>query len=62
MDEFQALSHTSCAISSRHHPEVPQEDAVRRAPPHLGEVFHKLAMENESKFLEGHLIPITCTR
>jgi REP element-mobilizing transposase RayT len=44
-------------ISRRIHPEMSKEDAVFGASPVLGEVFHKLACQKESKIEEGHLMP-----
>ena len=44
-------------VSRRFHPEVPKEDAVRELRRHLGEVFHKLALQKDSKIVEGHLMP-----
>ncbi len=47
-------------IPRRLHSQVPEEDAVwlfGHIRQHLGEVFHKLAAQKESRIEEGHLQP-----
>jgi len=53
MDEYQALSHTTWDCKY-HVVFIPK--CRRKLRRHLGEVFHKLAMQKESKILEGHLM------
>jgi len=59
MDEYNALSHTTweCKYHVVFIPKCPKEDAVRELRRHLGEVFHKLALQKDSKIVEGHLMP-----
>ena len=43
-------------ISCRFHPEVQEEDDLVELRKHLGEVFHTLAAQKESKIIEGHMM------
>jgi len=51
MDEFQALSHTTCTC--KYHvvfiPKCRRKTLYVELRRHLGEVFHRLAMQKESK-------------
>ena len=57
MDEYQALSHTTWD-RKYHVIFIPKcrRKALYLEPRHLGEVFHRLAEQSESKILEGHLM------
>ena len=59
MDEYQALSHTTWEC--KHHvvfiPKCRRKTLYLELRRHLGEVFHKLAVQKESKIEEGHLMP-----
>jgi len=43
-------------IPCRFHPEVQEEDDLVELRKHLGEVFHTLAAQKESKIIEGHMM------
>lgn len=59
MDEYQALSHTTC--DCKYHvvfiPKCRRKTLYLELRRHLGEVFRKLAEQRESKIEEGHLMP-----
>ena len=59
MDEYQALSHTTweCKYHVVFIPKCRRKTLYLELRRHLGEVFHKLAEQKESKVLEGHLMP-----
>ena len=59
MDEYQALSHTTweCKYHVVFIPECRRKTLYLELRRHLGEVFHKLAVQKESKIEEGHLMP-----
>ena len=59
MDEYNALSHTTwdCKYHVVFIPKCRRNTLYVELRRHLGEVFHKLALQKESKSLEGHLIP-----
>ena len=59
MDEYQALSHTTwdCKYYVVFIPKCRRKTLYFEVRKHLGEVFHKLAAQKESKIEEGHLMP-----
>jgi putative transposase len=59
MDEYQALSHTTweCKYHVVFIPKCRRKTLYLELRRHLGEVFHKLAQQKESKIEEGHLMP-----
>ena len=59
MDEYQALSHTTwdCKYHIVFIPKCRRKTLYLELRRHLGEVFHKLAAQKESKIEEGHLMP-----
>ena len=59
MDEYQALSHTTwdCKYHVVFIPKCRRKTLYAELRRHLGEVFHRLATQKESKILEGHLMP-----
>ena len=58
MDEFQSLSHTRC--DCKYHvvliPKCRRKTIYVELRKHLGEVFHTLAAQKESKIIEGHMM------
>src|SRR6185436_6428997 len=59
MDEYHALSHTTweCKYHIVFIPKCRRKTLYFELRRHLGEVFHKLAVQKESKIEEGHLMP-----
>ena len=59
MDDFQSLSHTrwDCKYHVVFIPKCRRKTLYVELRRHLGEVFHKLAAQKESKILEGHMMP-----
>ncbi len=59
MDEYEALSHTiwDCKFHVVFIPKCRRKTLYAELRRHLGEVFHKLAAQKESKIVEGHLMP-----
>jgi len=59
MDEYQALSHTTwdCKYHVVFIPKCRRKTLYVELRQHLGEVFHRLAAQKESKIVEGHLMP-----
>src|SRR5262250_1933316 len=59
MDEYQALSHTTweCKYHVVFIPKCRRKTLYLELRRHLGEVFHRLAAQKESKIEEGHLMP-----
>ena len=58
MDDFQSLSHTrwDCKYHVVFIPKCRRKTLYVQLRRDLGEVFHRLAAQKESKFLEGHLM------
>jgi putative transposase len=58
MDEYQSLSHT--AWDCKYHvvwiPKYRRKTLYEQLRKHLGQIFKELAMQRESKILEGHLM------
>jgi transposase IS200 family protein len=59
MDEYNALSHPTweCKYHVVFIPKCRRKALYLELRRHLGEVFHKLAVQKESKIEEGHLMP-----
>ena len=59
MDEYESLSHTTwtCKYHVVFIPKCRRKTLYLELRRHLGEVFHKLALQRESKVEEGHLMP-----
>ena len=59
MNEYESLSHTTwdCKYHVVFIPKCRRKMLYRELRRHLGEVFHKLAAQKESKIEEGHLMP-----
>jgi REP element-mobilizing transposase RayT len=59
MDAYQSLSHTTwdCKYHVVFIPKCRRRTLYFELRKHLGEVFHKLALQKESKIEEGHLMP-----
>lgn len=59
MDEYQALSHTTwdCKYHVVFIPKCRRKTPYFELTKHPGEVFHKLAMQKESRIEDGHLMP-----
>ena len=59
MDEYEALSHTTwdCKYHVVFIPKCRRKTLYAELRRHLGEVFHRLAVQKESKIVEGHLMP-----
>jgi len=59
MDEYNALSHTTweCKYHVVFIPKCRRKTLYAELRRHLGEVFHKLALQKDSKIVEGHLMP-----
>lgn len=59
MDEYQALSHTTwdCKYHVVFIPKCCRKTLYFELTKHPGEVFHKLAMQKESRIEDGHLMP-----
>jgi putative transposase len=59
MDEYESLSHTKW--ERKYHvvfiPKCRRKTLFGQIRQHLGEVFHKLAAQKESRIEEGHLQP-----
>src|SRR5215472_5718975 len=58
MDEFQSLSHTrwDCKYHVVLIPKCRRKTIYVELRKHLGEVFHMLAAQKESKIIEGHMM------
>ena len=58
MNDFQSLSHTTwdCKYHLVWIPKYRKKVIYGQLRKYLGEVFRELALRNESKVLEGHLI------
>src|SRR5207344_1630260 len=59
MDEYERLSHTTwdCKYHVVFIPKCRRKTLYLELRRHLGEVFHKLAAQKDSKIEEGHLMP-----
>ena len=59
MNEYESLSHTTwdCKYHVVFIPKCRRKTLYRELRRHLGEVFHKLAAQKESKIEERHLMP-----
>ena len=59
MDEFESLSHTrwECKYHVVFIPKYRWRVLYGQLRRHLGEIFHRLAQQRESKIEEGHLMP-----
>ena len=59
MDEFESLSHTKweCKYHVVFIPKCRRKSLYEQLKKHLGEVFHKLAQQKESRIEAGHLMP-----
>ena len=59
MDEYESLSHTKweCKYHIVFIPKCRRKTIFGQIRQHLGEVFHKLAAQKESRIEEGHLQP-----
>ena len=59
MDDYENLSHTTwtCKYHVVFIPKCRRKTLYLELRRHLGEVFHKLALQRESKVEEGHLMP-----
>ena len=59
MDEYESLSHTKweCKYHMVFIPKCRRKTLFGQIRQHLGEVFHKLAAQKESRIEEGHLQP-----
>ena len=58
MDEYEAVSHTTweCKYHVVFVPKCRRKTLYGELRKHLGDVFHKLAFQKESKIVEGHLM------
>jgi putative transposase len=59
MDEYESLSHTKwdCKYHVVFIPKCRRKTLFGQIRQHLGEVFHRLAVQKESRIEEGHLQP-----
>ena len=59
MDEFESLSHSKweCKYHIVFIPKCRRRVLYGQLRSHLGEVFHTLARQRESRIEEGHLMP-----
>ena len=59
MKEYQSLSHTrwDCKYHIVFIPKKRRKKIFGMLRKHLGEIFHELARHQESKIVEGHLMP-----
>jgi putative transposase len=59
MDEYESLSHSkwACKCHVMFIPKCRRRTLYVQLRQHLGEVFHKLAQQKESRIEEGHLLP-----
>ena len=59
MKEYQSLSHTrwDCKYHVVFIPKKRKKKIFGVLRQHLGEIFHELARQQESKIVEGHLMP-----
>ena len=59
MDDYESLSHTTwtCKYHVVFIPKCRRKALYLELRRHLGELFHKLALQRESKVEEGHLMP-----
>ena len=59
MDEYESLSHTKweCKYHIVFIPKCWRKTIFGQIRQHLGEVFHKLAAQEESRIEQGHLHP-----
>ena len=58
MDEFESLSHSKweCKYHVVFIPKCRRKTLYEQLKKHLGDVFHKLAQQKESRIEEGHLM------
>jgi putative transposase len=58
MEEYQSLSHTvwDCKYHAVWIPKYRRKTLYEQLRKHLGQVFRELAMQRESRILEGHLV------
>ena len=58
MDEYESLSHTKweCKYHVVFIPKCRRKVLYGKLRQHLGEVFHQLAKQKESRIEEGHLL------
>ncbi len=58
MDEYESLSHTKweCKYHVVFIPKCRRKTLYSQLRQYLGEVFHKLALQKESRIEEGHLL------
>ncbi len=63
MDRTESLSHSKweCKYHVVFIPKRRRKTLYGALRKHLGEVFHRLAGQKESRIEEGHLSRITCT-
>ena len=59
MDEYQSLSHTvwDCKYHVVWIPKCRRKVLYEQLRKHMGQVFRTLALQKESKIVEGHLMP-----
>ena len=59
MDEFESLSHSKweCKYHIVFIPKCRRQTLYEQLRRHLGDVFHKLAKQKESRIEEGHWMP-----
>ena len=59
MDKFESLSHTKweCKYHIVFIPKCRRRTLYEQLRQHLGQVFHELARQKESRVEEGHLMP-----
>lgn len=59
MDDYESLSHTKweCKYHVVVIPKCRRKVLYGQLRKHLGEVFHKLVLQKESRIEEGHLMP-----
>jgi len=58
MDDKESLSHSKwdCKYHVVFIPKCRRHTLYKELPPHLGEVFRRLASQKESRIIEGHLM------
>jgi putative transposase len=59
MDDYESLSHSKwdCKYHVVFIPKYRRKALYGEPKPHLGEVFHRLARQKESRIEQGHLMP-----
>jgi putative transposase len=59
MDDYESLSHSKwdCKYHVVFIPKYRRKALYGELKPHLGEVFHRLARQKESRIEQGHLMP-----